>query len=166
MRSPGRGRRDEDEDWFEASVPTLQRLMRHGDLTSVGLTKAYLRRIRDLNPVLGAVIETNPDALHIAAKRDRERRHGHVRGPLHGIPVLVKDNVATNDRMETTAGSFALVGSQVRRDSTIVARLRKAGAVILGKVNLSEWANFRGIIRRASRTAGAGAAASRAIRTS
>src|SRR6185503_12186220 len=139
-------RRDEDEDWFEASVPTLQRLMKHGDLTSVGLTKAYLRRIRDLNPVLGAVIETNPDALHIAAKRDRERRHGHVRGPLHGIPVLVKDNIATNDRMETTAGSFALVGSQVRRDSTIVARLRKAGAVILGKANLSEWANFRGII--------------------
>jgi amidase len=139
-------RRDEDEEWFEASVPTLQRLMRHGELSSVGLTKAYLRRIRDLNPVLGAVIETNPDALHIAAKRDRERRHGHVRGPLHGIPVLVKDNIATNDRMETTAGSFALVGSQVRRDSTIVARLRRAGAVILGKANLSEWANFRGII--------------------
>jgi amidase len=139
-------RRDEDEDWFEASVPKLQRLMREGEISSVGLTKAYLRRIRDLNPVLGAVIETNPDAVHIAARRDRERRHGHVRGPLHGIPVLVKDNVATHDRMETTAGSFALVGSDVRRDATIVARLRRAGAVILGKANLSEWANFRGII--------------------
>jgi amidase len=139
-------RRDEDEEWFEATVPELQRLMRRREITSVGLTKAYLRRIRDLNPVLGAVIETNPDVLNIAARRDRERRHGHVRGPLHGIPVLVKDNVATNDRMETTAGSLALEGSDVRRDATIVTRLRRAGAVILGKANLSEWANFRGFI--------------------
>ena len=139
-------RRDEDEDWFEASVPKLQRLMRHGEITSVGLTKAYLRRIRDLNPTLGAVIETNPDALRIAAKRDHERHNGYVRGPLHGIPVLLKDNIATNDRMETTAGSFALVGSQVPRDAVLVSRLRRAGAVILGKANLSEWANFRGFI--------------------
>jgi amidase len=139
-------RRDEDEDWFEATVPKLQRLMREHELSSVGLTKAYLRRIRDLDPVLGAVIETNPDALRIATQRDRERRHGHVRGPLHGIPVLVKDNIATDDRMETTAGSFALVGSQVPRDAAIITRLRQAGAVILGKANLSEWANFRGFI--------------------
>ena len=139
-------RRDEDEDWFESSVPKLQRLMRHHEITSVSLTKAYLRRIRDLNPTLGAVIETNPDALRIAAKRDHERRHGYVRGPLHGIPVLLKDNIATNDRMETTAGSFALVGSQVPRDAVLVNRLRSAGAVILGKANLSEWANFRGFI--------------------
>ena len=139
-------RRDEDEDWFEASVPKLQRLMRHHEITSVGLTKAYLRRIRDLNPTLGAVIETNPDALRIAAKRDHERHNGYIRGPLHGIPVLLKDNIATNDRMETTAGSFALVGSQVPRDAVLVSRLRRAGAVILGKANLSEWANFRGFI--------------------
>lgn len=141
-----RSRRDEDEDWFEASIPRLQRLMRRGELSSVALTKAYLRRIRALDPVLGAVIETNPQALSIAAQRDRERRRRRVRGPLHGIPVLLKDNVATNDRMETTAGSLALVGSDVRRDAEIVRRLRRAGAVILGKANLSEWANFRGFI--------------------
>jgi amidase len=141
-----RSRRDEDEDWFEASIPRLQRLMRRGELSSVALTKAYLRRIRALDPVLGAVIETNPQALSIAAQRDRERRRRRVRGPLHGIPVLLKDNIATNDRMETTAGSLALVGSDVRRDAEIVRRLRRAGAVILGKANLSEWANFRGFI--------------------
>jgi amidase len=139
-------RRDEDEDWFEASFRDLQRLMRRGEISSVGLTKAYLRRIRDLNPILGAVIETNPHALRIAAQRDRERRRHRVRGPLHGIPILVKDNIATNDRMETTAGSLALEGSRVRRDADIVTRLRRAGAVILGKANLSEWANFRGFI--------------------
>ena len=139
-------RRDEDEDWFEASIPRLQRLMRKREITSAGLTKAYLRRIRRLDPVLGSVIETNPDALRIAAQRDRERRRGHVRGPLHGIPILVKDNVATRDKMETTAGSFALEGSRVPRDAEIVRRLRRAGAVILGKANLSEWANFRGFI--------------------
>jgi amidase len=139
-------RRDEDEDWFEASIPRLQRLMRRREISSVSLTKAYLRRIRKLDPVLGAVIETNPDALRIAAQRDRERRRGDVRGPLHGIPVLVKDNIATRDKMETTAGSLALEGSLVPRDATVVRRLRRAGAVILGKANLSEWANFRGFI--------------------
>jgi amidase len=139
-------RRDSDEDWFEASIRDLQKLMRSGEISSVGLTKAYLRRIRDLNPVLGAVIETNPHALKIAAQRDKERRRRRVRGPLHGIPILVKDNVATNDRMETTAGSLALEGSDVRRDADIVTRLRRAGAVIIGKANLSEWANFRGFI--------------------
>ncbi len=141
-----RSRRDHDEDWFEASIPRLQRLMRKRELSSVGLTKAYLRRIRALDPVLGAVIETNPDALRIAAQRDKERRRGYVRGPLHGIPILVKDNIATRDRMETTAGSLALEGSRVPRDATIVRQLRRAGAVILGKANLSEWANFRGFI--------------------
>ncbi len=126
-------RRDEDEDWFEASFRDLQRLMRRGEISSVGLTKAYLRRIRDLNPVLGAVIETNPQVLKIAAQRDKERRRHRVRGPLHGIPILLKDNIATNDRMETTAGSLALEGSQVRRDAEIVTRLRRAGAVVLGQ---------------------------------
>ncbi len=139
-------RRGEDEDWFEASIPRLQRLMRKRDLSSVALTKAYLERIHDLNPLLGAVIETNPQAMQIAAARDRERRRHRVRGPLHGIPILLKDNIATNDRMETTAGSLALVGSDVRRDADIVRSLRRAGAVILGKANLSEWANFRGFI--------------------
>lgn len=136
----------EDAPWFEASIRDLRRLMATRKLSSHDLTEAYLQRIGDLNPTLRAVIETNPDALAIARRRDQERRHGHVRGPLHGIPILVKDNIATDDRMETTAGSLALVGSQVPRDATVAARLRSAGAVILGKANLSEWANFRGFI--------------------
>jgi amidase len=113
-------------------------------LTSQELTAGYLARIDQLNPLLHAVIETNPDALAIAARRDAERRSGRVRGPLHGIPVLVKDNIATADRMQTTAGSLALVDSKVPADAAVVRRLRAAGAVILGKANLSEWANFRG----------------------
>lgn len=123
-------------------------------LTSAELTEAYLRRIERLDPLLHAVIETNPEALDIAARRDRERRAGRVRGPLHGIPILVKDNIATNDAMGTTAGSLALVGSRVPRDARIVARLRAAGAVILGKANLSEWANFRGVVPPAIRERG------------
>jgi amidase len=123
-------------------------------LTSAGLTDAYLRRIERLDPLLHAVIETNPDALDIAARRDRERLAGRVRGPLHGIPILVKDNIATNDAMQTTAGSLALVGSHVPRDARIVGRLRAAGAVILGKTNLSEWANFRGVVPPAVTEAG------------
>ena len=116
------------------------------ELSSLELTKAYLHRIKELNPLLGAVIETNPQAIGIAAQRDAERRRHRVRGPLHGIPVLVKDNIATHDRMETTAGSLALVGSRVPADAALVASLRRAGAVILGKANLSEWANFRGFL--------------------
>ena len=100
------------------------------------------------------MIETNPQARDIAARRDAERRAGRIRGPLHGIPVLVKDNIATYDAMETTAGSRALVGSRVPRDARIVQRLRGAGAVILGKANLSEWANFRGLVPPAVRDAG------------
>ena len=137
---------DEQAPWFEASIRDLGRLMRHHELTSQELTGAYLDRIATLNPALHAVIQTNPDALAIARRRDRERRAGHVRGPLHGIPILLKDNIATDDRMETTAGSLALVGSEVPRDARVAARLRAAGAVILGKANLSEWANFRGNI--------------------
>ena len=132
------------EPWIEASIPELQRLMRHRRLTSRELTLGYVRRIESLNPLLGAVIETNPAAVAIAARRDKERRAGHIRGPLHGIPVLLKDNIATDDGMRTTAGSLALVNSRVPADAVIVARLRAAGAVILGKANLSEWANFRG----------------------
>ncbi len=130
--------------FLEASIPDLQALMNAGALTSAQLTSNYLDRIASLNSLLHAVIETNPDALAIAKKRDIERRAGHLRGPLHGIPVLVKDNLATKDSMQTTAGSLALVGSLVPSDSVVVSRLRAAGAVILGKANLSEWANFRG----------------------
>jgi amidase len=132
------------QPWLEASIPEFQSLMASGRLTSRELTVGYLEGIASLNPVLGAVIETNPRAVEIASHRDRERRRGHLRGPLHGIPVLVKDNIATGDRMQTTAGSLALVDSRVPGDAPIVARLRAAGALILGKANLSEWANFRG----------------------
>ena len=118
--------------------------MHRGEITSAELTKAYIERIERLNPLLNAVLEINPDAERIARRRDAERRAGKVRGPLHGIPVLLKDNIATADRMQTTAGSLALLGSRVDTDSTVAARLRAAGAVILGKANLSEWANFRG----------------------
>src|SRR6266446_23122 len=130
--------------WIEATIPELQALMNSGALTSVQLTTNYLNQIATFNPLLHAVIETNPDALAIAKKLDTERHSGHLRGPLHGIPVLVKDNLATADKMQTTAGSLALVGSIVPSDSVVVNRLRAAGAVILGKANLSEWANFRG----------------------
>jgi amidase len=135
---------DDGAPFIEATIPQLQQLMRSRQLTSRELTRAYLRRIERLNPLLGAVIEINPDAVAIADDLDRERRTGHTRGPLHGIPVLVKDNIATDDLMQTTAGSLALVNSRVRADAKVVRRLRNAGAVILGKANLSEWANFRG----------------------
>ena len=130
--------------FLEATIPELQALMSSGALTSVQLTTRYLNRIAHFNPLLHAVIETNPDALTIANTLDTERQSGQLRGPLHGIPVLVKDNLATADKMQTTAGSLALVGSIVPSDSVVVNRLRAAGAVILGKANLSEWANFRG----------------------
>ncbi len=130
--------------WVEATIPQLQALMNSGALTSAQLVTNYLNQIASLNPLLHAVIETNPDALSIAQTRDKERKTGKIRGPLHGIPVLVKDNLATNDKMQTTAGSLALVGSTVPSDATVVGRLRAAGAIILGKANLSEWANFRG----------------------
>jgi amidase len=112
--------------------------------TSRALTTAYLARIHalDRNKV-NAVIEINPDALNISDSLDRERRAGHVRGPLHGVPVLIKDNIDTGDAMMTTAGSLALAGKPAPMDATVAKRLRDAGAVILGKTNLSEWANFR-----------------------
>jgi len=130
--------------WLEKTIPQLQRLMRSGELTSRELTKGYLRRIRRLNPLVGAVIETNPNAVAIAARLDEERLAGVIRGPLHGIPVLLKDNIAVKNNLETTAGSLALEGSKAPADATIARRLRREGAVILGKANLSEWANFRG----------------------
>ena len=133
-----------DQPWVESSIPQLQAMMASGALTSRALTLGYLDRIRALNPLLAAVIQTNGEAVGIAAQRDAERRTGIIRGPLHGIPILLKDNIATADTLQTTAGSLALVNSTVPADAPIVARLRAAGAVILGKANLSEWANFRG----------------------
>ncbi|MCX7706735.1 MAG: amidase family protein, partial [Anaerolineae bacterium] len=115
-------------------------------LTAVALVENYLARIEAIDragPRLNSVIEVNPDALEIAAALDRERAERGPRGPLHGVPILVKDNIDTADKMQTTAGSLALVGSRPAQDATVVARLRAAGAVILGKTNLSEWANFR-----------------------
>ena len=136
---------DESAPWFERTIPELNQLMASRQLTSRELTQAYLGRDQPAEfYLLGAVIETSPDAIGIAAQRDAERRRGIVRGPLHGIPILLKDNIATADRMQTTAGSLALVGTRVPADAPLVANLRAAGAVILGKTNLSEWANFRG----------------------
>jgi amidase len=129
---------------FDATIPELQKLMATGRLTSRELTQSYLARIGRLNPLLHAVIETNPQAVSIAARLDNERRRGRIRGPLHGIPIIVKDNIAADDTMQTTAGSLALVRSRVPGDADLVRQLRQAGAVILGKANLSEWANFRG----------------------
>src|SRR5438309_4512077 len=117
--------------------------MTNGQLTSRDLVLGYLRRMQSLNPTLHAVIETNPNAVSIAAGLDNERRAGHVRGPLHGIPLLVKDNIATLENLQTTAGSLALYGSQVPADAPLIQNLRAAGAIILGKANLGEWANFR-----------------------
>jgi amidase len=131
-------------DFIEATIPQLQAAMASGQLTSRALTRDYIARIQALNPVLHSVIELNPNAIAIAAALDNERRSGRVRGPLHGIPLLVKDNIATNDQMQTTAGSLALYGSRVPGDAVIVRQFRDAGAVILGKSNLGEWANFRG----------------------
>ncbi|HEX5724721.1 MAG TPA: amidase family protein, partial [Longimicrobiaceae bacterium] len=130
----------------EATLAQLQEWMRSGRHTARALTEAYLERIARIDrsgPTLRHVLETNPDALAIADHLDRERAAGRVRGPLHGIPVLVKDNVDTGDRMQTTAGSLALVGAPAPRDAFVAERLRAAGAVLLGKTNLSEWANFR-----------------------
>ena len=124
----------------------LQARMAKGTDTARSLSEKYLARIKALNeagPMLRAVIETNPDALRIADALDQERRAGKVRGPLHGIPVLLKDNIATADKMSTSAGSLALAGVRARQDVHIVKQLRAAGAVILGKTNLSEWANMR-----------------------
>ena len=129
--------------FVEATIPQLQAAMTNGQLTSKDLVLAYLNRIQSLNPTLHAVIETNPNAVSIAVGLDNERRAGHVRGPLHGIPVLVKDNISTLDNMQTTAGSLALYNARVPADSPLIQKLRAAGAIILGKANLGEWANFR-----------------------
>ena len=130
--------------FVEATISQLQAAMTDGQLTSRDLVLGYLNRIHSLNPTLHAVIETNSNAVSIATSLDNERKAGHVRGPLHGIPLLVKDNIGTLDNLQTTAGSLALYNSQVPADSPLIQRLRAAGAIILGKSNLGEWANFRG----------------------
>jgi amidase len=127
----------------EVTIDALQEKMRAGQLTSQKLTKMYLDRIATVDKKINAVIELNPDALSIAAQLDSERKAGRVRGPLHGIPVLIKDNIDTGDKMMTTAGASALIGNKASKDAYIVSKLREAGAVLLGKTNLSEWANFR-----------------------
>src|SRR5438105_12380296 len=130
----------------ETTIADLQNAMASGKMTARLITQAYLDRIAELDrkgPTLRHVIEVNPDALSIADALDQERKAGRVRGPLHGIPILLKDNVGTADKMTTTAGSLALEGSIASRDAFIAAKLRGAGAIFLGKANLSEWANFR-----------------------
>jgi amidase len=130
----------------EVTIDDLQKRMRDGTETAQSLTQQYLSRIDAIDqrgPAINSVIELNPDALSIAAQLDTERKDGKLRGPLHGIPVLIKDNIDTADRMHTTAGSLAIADNIAARDSFVAERLRAAGAVILGKTNLSEWANFR-----------------------
>src|ERR1700720_347486 len=130
----------------EITVGELQDGMTSGRFTAHSITEKYLARIDAIDkhgPAINSVIEVNPDALDIAKGLDKERKQKHLRGPLHGIPVLIKDNIDTSDRMMTTAGSLAMVGSKPPKDSTVAQKLREAGAVILGKTNLSEWANIR-----------------------
>ena len=127
----------------EATIAELQQQMTSGQLTSEEICRQYLERIELLNPLLKAVIEINPDATKIAKTLDEERKKGKVRGLLHGIPVMIKDNIDTGDNMQTTAGSLAFGGNLAERDAFIVQKLRESGAVLLGKTNLSEWANFR-----------------------
>ncbi|MGD8281824.1 MAG: amidase [Gemmatimonadota bacterium] len=134
-------------DLEEVDVAELQRSMEAGERSARSITEAYLERIEELNlqgPTLRAIIQTNPDAVQIAEELDAERMADGPRGPLHGIPVVIKDNIDTADGMTTTAGSLALEGSTPPRDAFIAEKLRAAGAVILAKANLSEWANFRG----------------------
>jgi len=141
VRIPGAGINVE-----EMGVAELQAAMAAGRLDAVSLVQKYLSRIQSIDrtgPTLHSVQEINPDAIPIARALDEERKSGRVRGPLHGIPILLKDNIATADKMETSAGALALVGARPREDSTIAQRLRQAGAVILGKASMSEWAYFK-----------------------
>lgn len=128
------------------TIEMMQQKLQHGEYTSVQIVKLYLDRIKKIDQsgaALHAIIELNPDALSIAARMDKERSKNQIRGPLHGIPVIIKDNIDTDDAMHTTAGSLAMLKNKPEKDAYLVARLREAGAIILGKANLSEWANFR-----------------------
>ena len=146
LAEPSRLAPAKDFELDESTITDLQEGMRSGKFTARSLVKKYLDRIDDVDkagPAINSVIEINPDALSIAESLDRERKERGARGPLHGIPILIKDNIGTADRMMTTAGSLALLGSRPSQDAFVARRLREAGAVILGKTNLSEWANFR-----------------------
>jgi amidase len=148
---------DFDGDVATATIAQLQAGLEEGELTCLAITEAYLRRIDELDrqgPTINSVLMTNPEALDLAARLDRERRETGSRGPLHGIPILLKDNIDTGDRMMTSAGSLALA-SPADADAAVAARLRAAGCVLLGKTNLSEWANFRST-RSASGWSGVG----------
>ncbi|MDG2090409.1 MAG: amidase [Gammaproteobacteria bacterium] len=128
----------------EVTITSLQEMMQAGELSSVQLVNYYLNRIIEIDPQLNSILEINPDAIEIAQNLDSERLNGQIRSPLHGIPVLLKDNIDTADNMLTTAGSLALVDAPLPlEDAFMVQRLKAAGAIILGKTNLSEWANFR-----------------------
>ena len=130
----------------EATITDLQHKMQTKALTSRAIVEMYLKRIHDIDkngPKLNAIIELNPDALKIADAMDKERAKGKVRGPMHGIPIIIKDNINTGDKMHTTAGASAIADNIAQHDAFIAAKLREAGAIILGKTNLSEWANFR-----------------------
>lgn len=136
----------DDFELNELTIDDLQEKMKKGTYSSQSITQAYLDRIKKIDkdgPRLNSVIEINPDALAIAAAMDAERKTGKIRGPLHGIPVLIKDNINSGDNMQTTAGALALQGNIASKDAFLVAKLREAGAVLLGKTNLSEWANYR-----------------------
>ena len=128
---------------IEITTEEIETGLESGHFTSVDLVNAYTSRILEANTTLNCVTELNPDALTIAAELDAERANGTTRGPLHGVPLLIKNNIATMDKMTTTAGSFALYGATVPRDSGVAAKLRAAGVIILGKTNLSQWANYR-----------------------
>lgn len=130
-------------DLNEITINDLQKMMESGEMTAVQICQKYLDRINIIDPLLKSVIEINPDATEIGRQMDEERKAGKIRGLLHGIPVLIKDNIDTFDKMQTTAGSLALEGNIANIDAFIVQKLRDAGAVLLGKTNLSEWANFR-----------------------
>jgi amidase len=128
----------------ETTIAELQAAMKSGQMSAREITQKYLDRIKEIDPKLNSVIETNPDALKIADDLDKDRKSGRIRGALHGIPILIKDNIDTADKMKTTAGSLALMDAPTpKQDAFIVEQMRKAGAIILGKTNLSEWANFR-----------------------
>lgn len=128
----------------EITVSELQSKMKSGELSARRLTEMYLQRIKEIDPKLNSILETNPDALRIADEMDEERKNGKIRSMLHGISILIKDNIDTADKMKTTAGSLALLDAPTpKQDAFIIRQLRKSGAVILGKTNLSEWANFR-----------------------
>ncbi|TGE27992.1 amidase [Hymenobacter metallicola] len=142
----GAGPASDSFELQEATIAELQQQMSSGQRTARSLTELYLKRIEAIDkngPRLNSVIEVNPDALAMADALDKERKAGKLRGPLHGIPVLIKDNIDTADQMQTTAGALVLAGHKAQRDAFIVQKLRAAGAVLLGKTNLSEWANFR-----------------------